>query len=119
MNTFGCGEAVKEGTTDTACHMLQQTGRNGHLAFHEFKEVGIGDGAIEFIGGQGAREVCLNREVEDEISPHRALLREHAVEGKYTDILQTDGEILNFQPFNISMFQPYIIHTCWLHNWYR
>ena len=87
----GSGEAEEDGTADAACDVLEEAGGCGHLAFHEVKEVGIGDGAVEFIGRHGAREVGLNGEVEDEICPHGALLREHTMEGKDSYVLQTNG----------------------------
>ena len=83
----GGGEAEEDGTADAACDVLEEAGGDGHLVLHEVEEVGIGDGAVEFIGGQRAGEVGLNGEVEDEICPHGALLREHAVEGKDSHIL--------------------------------
>ena len=90
MDGGGGGEAVEDGAADAACHVLKEAGGSGHLAFHEVEEVGIGDGAIEVVGDQRAREVGLNREVEDEICPHGALLGEHSVVGKDSNVFQNN-----------------------------
>ena len=79
MNGFGSGKAGEEGVTDAASHVLEKSGGDGHFSLNDFKNVSVGDGSAEVVGRHRAAEVGFDVEVNDKISSHGTLLREHAV----------------------------------------
>ncbi len=114
----GCGrwEMVEEGLTDAAAHVLQKLRRYFHLCLDDLIGVGIRDGAGQGVAFHSLREININREVDDEISPHGVFLGQHAVVGKYPDVLQQDLRGLSFQ---CRCYCFAISRNGWLRSWYK
>lgn len=75
-------KAVEKGRANAACHVFEETGRDGHLLADEFEDISVGNGGGEVVGGHGVGDVGSDAEVEYKKSPHDALLGEHTVVGE-------------------------------------